>query len=486
MIIDNRKILVAIVLLSLLLFPIVLFTSGPVRIVLGMIFILFFPGYTMISALFPKQQDLSTIERITLSFGTSIAVVPLIGLILNYTPWGIKLSPIFLSIVLFIVIMSAIAWFRHIRLASYDRLSINLRLNELNWSSQNRVTKGLSIVLIIIIIAAIGSVIYIISSPKDGEKYTEFYLLDSDGKADHYPRQLLFTHPADLIIGVINHEQQTATYCVEIKINNVSYEIIDIGELADGQKHEQKISINLKELGDNQKIEFLLYMNNSNTPYFDNPLYLYVDVTTFRVADIEGKPLSYITLRPNDSMELVVNIINIEPQPASYKLQVSVAGILYEETFIDDLTFEKEWQKQFSISPELYISQQKVECLLYRETNGIPKVEQSKSFIIEIGAPYAPQLLSPADKADVPGNFITYTWDSSPGATSYVLEINTDPEWANQHVKFKEDVGNVTEYTDADYQNDGTTYYWRVFSKNDTERSPLSETDDNSRKFINK
>jgi len=28
------------------------------------------------------------IERVALSFGLSIAIVPLIGLVLNFTPWG--------------------------------------------------------------------------------------------------------------------------------------------------------------------------------------------------------------------------------------------------------------------------------------------------------------------------------------------------------------------------------------------------------------
>jgi uncharacterized membrane protein len=48
--------------------------------------VLFFPGYTLISALFPRKDSLSGVERLALSFGLSIAVVPLIGLILNYMP----------------------------------------------------------------------------------------------------------------------------------------------------------------------------------------------------------------------------------------------------------------------------------------------------------------------------------------------------------------------------------------------------------------
>ena len=92
--IDNRKILTAIVAIMLLLFLTVAFTSGPLRVVLGVLFLLFFSGYTLISALFPRRNDLSGIERLALSFGLNIAVVPLIGFILNYTLWGIKLYPI--------------------------------------------------------------------------------------------------------------------------------------------------------------------------------------------------------------------------------------------------------------------------------------------------------------------------------------------------------------------------------------------------------
>ncbi|MCK4222104.1 MAG: DUF1616 domain-containing protein, partial [Dehalococcoidia bacterium] len=77
--------LLLIVIANLALLPAALFTTGPLRIVLGLPFLLFSPGYALIAALFPKKGSLDGIERIALSFGLSIAVVPLIGLILNYT-----------------------------------------------------------------------------------------------------------------------------------------------------------------------------------------------------------------------------------------------------------------------------------------------------------------------------------------------------------------------------------------------------------------
>jgi hypothetical protein len=75
------------------------------RNILGTIFILWLPGYAFIKALFPKklpikttEKDMDTIERIALSIGMSIALVPIVGLLLNYTPWGIRLTPITLSL----------------------------------------------------------------------------------------------------------------------------------------------------------------------------------------------------------------------------------------------------------------------------------------------------------------------------------------------------------------------------------------------------
>jgi len=64
----------------------------PVRVLLGLLLVLFLPGYSLIAALFPRRDDLDGIERIALSFGLSIAVVPLLGLALNYTQYGSRLG----------------------------------------------------------------------------------------------------------------------------------------------------------------------------------------------------------------------------------------------------------------------------------------------------------------------------------------------------------------------------------------------------------
>lgn len=91
------------------------------RYALGGIFILFLPGAMLVTALYPRGGELDELERFALSVGLSLAVVPLVGLVLNYTPWGITLTPIMASLALFAEIMGVVAFvrkFQYFRLAT--------------------------------------------------------------------------------------------------------------------------------------------------------------------------------------------------------------------------------------------------------------------------------------------------------------------------------------------------------------------------------
>lgn len=85
------------------------------RYVLGLIFVLWLPGYTFIRALFSngaQEKGLDTIERIALSIGMSLALVPIVGLLLNYTPWGIRLVPMVISLLGLTLVFATVALLR--------------------------------------------------------------------------------------------------------------------------------------------------------------------------------------------------------------------------------------------------------------------------------------------------------------------------------------------------------------------------------------
>jgi hypothetical protein len=109
----ERDILIVNILSALLIAVIAFFPNSPARIILGLPFLLFSPGYMLICALFPRKEDLDWIERLALSsMGLSIAVTSLMGLILNYTPFGIRLYPVTFSLFLFMLLMSTVAMYR--------------------------------------------------------------------------------------------------------------------------------------------------------------------------------------------------------------------------------------------------------------------------------------------------------------------------------------------------------------------------------------
>jgi hypothetical protein len=62
------------------------------RYAFGGLIILFLPGYSLIELLYSKELD--ELTRFALSIGLSLALVPLVGLALNYTPFGIHLLPV--------------------------------------------------------------------------------------------------------------------------------------------------------------------------------------------------------------------------------------------------------------------------------------------------------------------------------------------------------------------------------------------------------
>lgn len=108
--------IIALVILSAIFITVPPLNGTPLRVLFGFVFVLFAPGYVFISALFPDKEELGGIERLALSIGLSICIVVFIGIGLNYTPWGIRLIPILISISAFTLAFTAISGYRKIML----------------------------------------------------------------------------------------------------------------------------------------------------------------------------------------------------------------------------------------------------------------------------------------------------------------------------------------------------------------------------------
>jgi len=338
--------------LATLVFTLTPLNYLPVRIPLGLVMVLFVPGYTLIAALFPKIGDLEGIERIALSFGLSIAVVPLIGLALNYTPWGIRLAPVVISLVTFTIAMAAAAYWRRMNLPLEERFSIQFSekmgslKREILADEKGRLDKALTVILILTIIISIAALVYVIVTPKQGEKFTEFYILGPGGKAYDYPTSVQAGNKSTVIVGVVNHEYMLVNYTMHISLNNtpiddtstnstsinstsynstllnntpmqqatmnhssrenvsmednsrVIYPILNMNlTLQNNETWERPVTYILNNTGDRQKLEFLLYKEGNFTGSYRD-LHLWVNVT--ETASYPGNATNLMAARDSE------------------------------------------------------------------------------------------------------------------------------------------------------------------------------------------
>ena len=319
------------ILTALLCLAIWLIPGNAARIVLGLPFLLFFPGYTLVATLFlphkagnsqtpensnqanaeeadapnnemeKKKKGIDGIERIALSFGMSIAITALLGLGLNYTPWGIRLVPVIIAITAFIFIMSVIALIRQKRTTEGLNLTAEYRLRMPGWEG-SALNKALTVILALAILGAIGTLGYTIAKPKIGERFSEFYILGSNGKAENYPSAFVLTNGAvsrvsygttstngtegKMTLGIVNQQQQETLYSVALQIdgqtaaisyNGTSVDRLEQIKLQQGEKWEQEIAFAPQHSGAKQKVELFLYKDGAAAA--EETLHIWVDVT---------------------------------------------------------------------------------------------------------------------------------------------------------------------------------------------------------------
>jgi len=81
-----------------------------IQAAIGLVLVLFIPGYALSYAFFPMKKDLDLMERIALSFGLSFALIPLAVFFLNkFIKIPITVYSSF-SIIVAITIIGGIVW----------------------------------------------------------------------------------------------------------------------------------------------------------------------------------------------------------------------------------------------------------------------------------------------------------------------------------------------------------------------------------------
>lgn len=212
------------------------------RIVVAVPFVLFVPGYAIVAALFPEAADVDEgtspfsdrgidwVTRIALSLATSLAVVPLVGLLLNFTPFGIRPLPVLVSTSTITLAATTIATVRRWELPEDERFTVEYERwiatvrGEL-FDPESRLDAALNVAFVLSLLLAAGSVGYAVTVPKEGESFTELYLLTETETgelvADGYPSELSEGESVPLYVGIENHEHRAVDYTVIVELQRV-------------------------------------------------------------------------------------------------------------------------------------------------------------------------------------------------------------------------------------------------------------------------
>lgn len=265
--------------------------TTPLRAIVSIPFLLFAPGYAFVSAVFPEapesdretnmipRRPLTNLERLVFSLGSSVAIVPLVGFTLNFTPWGLRLGPMLVTLALFTVVCVSVAAKRRSDLPPERRFVLPVS----EWyrvirndflSRETRTDKVLNVALAVVVLFAATSVGYALVAQQD-EQYSELYLLtgstDDSLSADGYPQELTATESRALTVGIGNHEGKQTTYTVVTKLQRVRDEGDEIAVVEEERLDEFEVTLEAGEsthqirvlepqlVGDRLRLLFLLY-----------------------------------------------------------------------------------------------------------------------------------------------------------------------------------------------------------------------------------
>lgn len=209
----------------------------PVRITVAVPFVLFAPGYALVSALFPEapgeepggSPGLGTAARVVVSVAASAVVVPALGFVLTATPNGFSLVGFFLVVGAFTVAGTVVAAVRRRRLPPESRYTVAYRppvarlQAELGGAGPHWT---LQIALAVTVLLAVSSAAYAVFVPSQSNGFTEFYV--SNGTGEHsvgeYPTELVYDRSTRLTAAVANRERQPMAYSLVVQLQRVRIE----------------------------------------------------------------------------------------------------------------------------------------------------------------------------------------------------------------------------------------------------------------------
>lgn len=209
--------------------------------------LLFLPGYILIAILFPRDIDqrfrgqefsfrtmpwsnrsIDLIERAALSFGMSVALIPLFALGIG-VGWNLTPPVVINGVTIILVVGIALAAIQRFRTPPAQRFTIPIHqwktnlLNDLH--STHTTDRVVTIFLVAAILFAVGAVGYAIATPYQSDQSTALFLATEDEQgnpiASGYPTTFTVGESQALTVGITNNENTDQAYTIVITLEQI-------------------------------------------------------------------------------------------------------------------------------------------------------------------------------------------------------------------------------------------------------------------------
>lgn len=273
---------------------------------------LFLPGYGAVSALFParsnaprsttrlRQRGVDGYERIVLSFVTSVALLPVLGLTLTFVS-GVP-SPESVAGLLSVIVLgtTVLGAARRRRLPPHERFSVPTdewaRRVRTSVSRHGRLDLALTVALCLSVVLALGTLGFALAAPQSGDGYAQLSLLteSSNGElvAADYPSELDEGEPASLVVAVSNERSESTEYAVVVQLQRVADdgsveerdELTRFSNTVDaGDRWERPHQVTPTMTGDRLRLTYLLYAGDPPSEptrsSADHEVYVWLEVS---------------------------------------------------------------------------------------------------------------------------------------------------------------------------------------------------------------